>query len=55
MTARRHGSKVAQFLIASTASFDTVKISLISLERRGVHEVEHWTRDAQLLLMASHK
>ena len=27
----------------------------IIVERRGVHEVEHWTRDAQLLLVAPHK
>ena len=28
---------------------------MLYIESRGVHEVEHWTRDAQLLLVASHK
>ena len=28
---------------------------MLYTERRGFHEVEHWTRDEQLLLVASHK
>ena len=28
---------------------------MLYIERRGLHEVEHWARDAQLLLVASHK
>ena len=28
---------------------------MLCIERRGVDEAEHWARDAQLLLVASHK
>ena len=46
--------------MAASEAYSTMKncanrIPFRNKERRGVHEVEDWTRDTQLLLVASHK